>query len=309
MSKVPLSPTIVSSLNRHTMPIAALSNGLPSTPIAIDRRVTLLYNSIRLLFKIYPTGALRLLLYLVLHPKRRDMTYVDYLPEITHRVTLPYKNRELVGYEWGKGEKTILLVHGWLGDVGRMLPLAQLLYESGFRVLAFDAPGHGLSPNLCTNMVEYSEALHHIVETYAPIYGVVAHSYGASAIALMLDQHPRTCIQRLVMLSPMQNMIQQLNLFRESFHLPETLWDDLRIQLEQRIGQSLERCDVVQAVAHLDVKGLVVHDHDDQLIPVESGRNIAQAWHNAQYIETKYLDHHGTIRNAAICTQVIEFLN
>jgi len=275
----------------------------------MDRRTMLLYNSIRLLVKLYPHGALRLLLYLVLHPKRRDTTYVDYLPETTRRIQLPYKNRKLVGYEWGTGDKTILLVHGWLGDVGRMLPIAHLLYESGFHVLAFDAPGHGLSSNLCTNIVEYSEALCHIVETYTPLYGIVAHSYGASAIALMLAQHRQISIQRLVMLSPMQNMIQQLNLFRESFNLPKPLWDDLRIKLEQHIGKLLEQCDVVEAVTYLDVMGLVIHDHHDQLIPVASARQIAQAWQNAKYIETRFLDHHGTIRNAAICTQIIEFLN
>lgn len=308
MSKIPLNPTILSSLNRHIMPASTLPDETV-TPIAMDRRNRLLYNSIRLLFRLYPDSASRLLLYLVLHPKPHDLTYIDDLPEITRPITLPYKNSNLVGYEWGTGEKTVLLVHGWLGDVGRMLPLAQLLYESGFRVLAFDAPGHGLSVSLCTNMVEYSEALCHIVKTYTPLHAIVAHSYGASAIALMLNQHRPIGLQRLVMLSPMQNVIQQLNLFRESFNLPEILWDDLRIRLEQRIGQSLARCDIAEAVAQLDVAGLVVHDHHDQLIPVQSGRKIAQAWQNAKYIETKYLGHHGTIRNAAICTQVIEFLN
>jgi len=246
---------------------------------------------------------------MALHSKQRDLTYVDYLPEITRHITLPYKDSELVGYEWGTGDKTVLLVHGWLGDVGQMLPLAQLLTESGFRVLAFDAPGHGLSTDVCTNMEEYSDMLRHIVETYTPLYGIVAHSYGASATALMLAQHRHICIQRLAMVSPIENISQQLNLFRESIKLPKVLWDDLHVQLEQHIGQSLEWCDVVEAVAQLDTMGLVVHDHDDQLIPAQSGRKIAQAWQNAKYIETRFLYHHGTIRNAAVCTQIIEFLN
>src|SRR2546426_6342257 len=49
------------------------------------------------------------------------------------------EGQDIAAWEWGTGP-TVLLVHGWGSRAGRFRALATALIESGFRVVAHDAP-------------------------------------------------------------------------------------------------------------------------------------------------------------------------
>ena len=51
----------------------------------------------------------------------------------------------LKGYEWGRGARTILLVHGWESRGTALRSFVPGLVQAGFRVVAFDGPAHGNS--------------------------------------------------------------------------------------------------------------------------------------------------------------------
>jgi len=53
----------------------------------------------------------------------------------------------------------VLLVHGWEDHSGAMLSLVEPLRERGYRVVALDAPGHGLSPDIETHLLDTGEAI------------------------------------------------------------------------------------------------------------------------------------------------------
>jgi pimeloyl-ACP methyl ester carboxylesterase len=52
---------------------------------------------------------------------------------------------EVAVYRWGKADRRILLVHGWGGKAAQFFSFVGPLLESGFEVIGFDAPAHGLS--------------------------------------------------------------------------------------------------------------------------------------------------------------------
>src|SRR4051794_24309576 len=51
-------------------------------------------------------------------------------------------------YTWGdaRASHVVLLVHGWEGRAGQLAAFVPALTSQGFRVVSFDAPGHGAAP-------------------------------------------------------------------------------------------------------------------------------------------------------------------
>ncbi|WP_141651211.1 alpha/beta fold hydrolase [Microbacterium sp. 3J1] len=86
----------------------------------------------------------------------------------------------------GTAPRTVVLLHGMMGSSESWWRVIPLLVEQGWRVLALDLPGHGLSPRDPYLTIERAGSS--VVETvrhHAPEHPVVAvgHSYGATVLA------------------------------------------------------------------------------------------------------------------------------
>src|SRR6185369_17615122 len=79
--------------------------------------------------------------------------------------------------------RTALIVHGWSSRAARFALLAGALVDRGWRVLAFDAPGHGLSSGRSSSLPQVMAALDAVVTELGPVQALVGHSMGALAIA------------------------------------------------------------------------------------------------------------------------------
>jgi pimeloyl-ACP methyl ester carboxylesterase len=88
--------------------------------------------------------------------------------------------------EWGGGPRVALLLHGFMGSAESWWRVGPALADQGFRVLALDLPGHGLSPADHDLTVEGAGA--HIAETVAAhtdrLDLAIGHSFGG----LLLSQ-------------------------------------------------------------------------------------------------------------------------
>lgn len=69
-------------------------------------------------------------------------------------------------YEWGEGEKTILLVHGWQSRGTALRSFVPKLKEAGFRVVAFDAAAHGDSSGKRVDLLDYGGAIKALYHKY-----------------------------------------------------------------------------------------------------------------------------------------------
>jgi pimeloyl-ACP methyl ester carboxylesterase len=209
---------------------------------------------------------------------------------------------------WGDTGPAVLLVHGWESHVGRMLPLVQPLLNQGYRVVAFDAPGHGLSPRTATHIIDVGDAVQDVIEQFGPFEGIIAHSFGAAATTVMLAREPQLMPKKLVLLSPMQDLEQQLDIFSKVAQLSPSRKTRLQHLVTRRVGSSLSQCSTVNAVRFFDVPGLVVHDRDDRLIPYEVGLTVAHQWYGAELISTNGLGHRLGLSNPDVITHILRFL-
>ena len=86
----------------------------------------------------------------------------------------------------GTGPRTVMLLHGMMGSAEGWWRVIPLLVQQGWRVLALDLPGHGLSPHDPDLTIERAgSSVAETVEHHAPEHPLVAvgHSYGATVLA------------------------------------------------------------------------------------------------------------------------------
>src|SRR3989442_5495349 len=74
------------------------------------------------------------------------------------RFDLTVGRRRVAAWSWGERGTGVLLVHGWGSRGARFVDLGGALLASGFRVVTFDAPGHGASSGRLSSGLEVAPA-------------------------------------------------------------------------------------------------------------------------------------------------------
>jgi pimeloyl-ACP methyl ester carboxylesterase len=133
---------------------------------------------------VFPTGTLNAL--------RRVMLW----SAGTEHGTVIVDGQPLAWCAVGKG-RPVLLQHGLRGESAVMLPLARALAARGYRVLMFDLPGHGLSPqpvreltigNAGKLILDAADAL-----DFPRRPAIVGHSLGGWVMAWQALESPQRC--------------------------------------------------------------------------------------------------------------------
>src|SRR5258706_3425003 len=108
--------------------------------------------------------------------------------------------RTLAAWRWGFGP-AVLLVHGWEGRGSQLGAFVAPLVDAGMSVIAFDAPGHGDSPDHQLYLTDLADSIADVAAAVGPLHAIVAHSFGAAAVLLA---HARSGLvaPRNVMISP-----------------------------------------------------------------------------------------------------------
>jgi pimeloyl-ACP methyl ester carboxylesterase len=222
------------------------------------------------------------------------------------RATLTHRGRPLAVYHWGAGP-TVLLVHGWHGRGAQLGAFAAPLAAAGFRVVAFDAPAHGRTPGDATDLPEVSEALHTVAQAYAPMHGVIAHSFGTAAtlVAIAGGLAPR----RVAALSAPASIDFLMDSFAARLAIPAPVMTVHRRLMEERFGADLwQRFSPTGIARGLAIPALLVHDREDHDVPWQEGETLARAWPGASWMPTQGLGHRRILRDPQVVARVVAFM-
>ncbi|WP_394194752.1 alpha/beta fold hydrolase [Microbacterium foliorum] len=132
----------------------------------------------------------------------------------------------------GDGPRTVVLLHGMMGSADSWWRVMPVLAAQGFRVLAIDLPGHGLSPRDPRLTIE--RAASSVVETVRSLapgrpLAAVGHSFGASVLAQaapLLRPEPGIYVDAALVLpggSDRDDLIERYVRDREARQSPEDL--------------------------------------------------------------------------------------
>jgi pimeloyl-ACP methyl ester carboxylesterase len=216
------------------------------------------------------------------------------------------KAHRLQTYTWGNdGDPTILLLHGWMASSSHMGSFVEPLLREGFRVVALDAPAHGRSSGITSDMPAFARALQVVVDQLGPIDGIIAHSFGASSCLFLLHESPNSiAVKNLALLAPPSEISLFLEIITRAMGASPDLQAAMEQQFIQRYGNPSSHYAIARMARQNPLPGLVIHDRDDQLVPFREGEAIAQNWPNSQLLATSGLGHGGILRDPEIIAQV-----
>lgn len=231
--------------------------------------------------------------------------------EAAVRSEIGVNGKRVTVYEWGKGPRTVLLVHGWRGRAAQFAALVRELRAEGFTVVAFDAPGNGDSPGRTTSAFEYADAIAQLERHYGGLHAIVGHSFGALAAFVALGNGVQT--RRLVTIAGVPDAEFLLSSFAQIVRLPSAATDALTRRFVQRIcGGSLEVFHSLSGVrnpAAAHVPLLLVHDRDDAQVPASAAHALAAAALGpATVLETNGLGHSRILAAAPVLDAVTAFI-
>ena len=207
-------------------------------------------------------------------------------------------------WRWGTAPETVLLVHGWGGRGPQLGNVAHALVERGYSAVGWDMPGHG-ERAVTTNLPEMSRATAAVAEQVGPLAGVVAHSFGTAAtlVATRLGLAPA----RLVAVAPAAVLHSVSGQFAAMTGFTDDVVARMRARLAARLGFAWHELEAATLAPHLDCPALVIHDHDDERVPMADGLELARLLPNAEMITTRGLGHTGPLVDAGVLARIAEF--
>jgi pimeloyl-ACP methyl ester carboxylesterase len=220
--------------------------------------------------------------------------------------TLRAGRTRIHGYTAGRGP-TVVLVHGWAGRAADWRHLAADLAAAGHRVVVPDLPAHGATGGARTDLFELSGALTEALARERPV-AVIAHSLGFPTTMLALRHAPEVP-PAIVAIAPGRRLDQALSRFTLRARLRTSLADELRRGIEERFGSDVwSELDVDRVLPSLRARGLVVHDTDDDEVPLDDARAIAAGWPDAELVTTTGLGHRRIVRDGSVRALIVSWL-
>jgi pimeloyl-ACP methyl ester carboxylesterase len=222
------------------------------------------------------------------------------------RFAVSVDGRNVVGWTWGAAGPAVYLVHGWGSRGGRLSGFVEPLLDAGARVIAFDAPGHGASGRGLSSMPEFARALLAVAERHGPAQAIIGHSLGAAATTLAAGWG--LAAARFALLAPAGDPAAFVTTFAAALGVRGDVLSRMRANSERRLRFSWTDLDICAVAARMTAPLLVVHDHEDTVVPFAEGASLAASWPGARLVPTSGLGHRGVVRDPGVIAQVVRFV-
>ncbi|MEM1371663.1 MAG: alpha/beta hydrolase [Pseudomonadota bacterium] len=195
----------------------------------------------------------------------------------------------------GERTKTVILVHGWTSEASFMAAIAEQVRRSGFRVILFDMPAHGLSPGTHTNMIACARVFIDVVDQLGPIDYAVAHSMGGLAALLAAGggaPYQRACaLDGYVLIATPNNINVMTDKFAKGLRLTQAARRQYERHLERIAHNPLSKLCVAGYLNAIQRPVMILHCRDDEEITIDNARKIVRQYPAAELREVNGLGH------------------
>jgi pimeloyl-ACP methyl ester carboxylesterase len=200
----------------------------------------------------------------------------------------------------------VLAQHGWRGRPTQFVRLAGALVPQGFRVVALDAPGHGVSPGRRLSTRILADLLRAAAAELGGVHAVIGHSFGGAAAGIAVEEGLGA--SRLVVIGSPTRVSAMMSHLGAEMGLPPTARDALGRLFEAHARRPPHELDLVALGPSVAGRAMVVHDEDDDVIPVAQARDLEQAWPAAQRLYTRGLGHRELLAEPGVVHAICEFV-
>jgi len=216
-----------------------------------------------------------------------------------------FEGSKLVYWTIGHGPKVFLL-HGWEGSSADMAPFVQPLVSAGYSVLALDLPAHGASEGERASLFQCARAVNQLLENVGHPRAFIAHSAGCPVVIETIRNGIMT--DAVVLIGSPARYKDQAILVANQLGLDR---DGTKQMLNELASMDVDVASLNTPVAVRDLKvpGLVIHSEDDRVIPCALGKEIADAWPMAQYMQMNGLGHRRILSSPEVIAAAVNFID
>ena len=243
-------------------------------------------------------------------PKPRLRTKEKAFLETARQVRRKLAGENIVEYHWGpENAPLVLLSYGWAYNAGRWRHFVPGLLEAGYRVLAYDPPGHGLAPGGPLNIPVNAAIIRALLEDYGAPSIMVGHSFGGSSCVYALKDLPRALHpKRMVVMASFSFAPRVFRDYQKTLGLWSPLYWRMVRDFEKRIGHSIDYFDFAMMSAgfsHIDA--LLVHDPKDSVTPYAESRRYHDFWPGSHLYSPPAGGHH--LGTEEITRAILQFVH
>jgi pimeloyl-ACP methyl ester carboxylesterase len=256
--------------------------------------------------RLAPSTASRLAVRRFLRPERSlpSLRTRQFLATGT-RLTFSLRNQRIAAWEWGDGPR-VALAHGWSGVGGQLTSFVPALVAGGFSVVTWDAPGHGASEGHESSMITFGETLETVAASSGPLHGLIAHSFGAAGATYALSRGLK--IDRVAFIGPPSRPSHWVGVYGRRIGLSDDAIVRLYDDLVRYVDSDWNALETIRLAPRQRTPLLVVHDNDDDFVPVRQGVELARAWPDADLMTTRGLGHWRILRDPAVIDRITSFI-
>lgn len=263
----------------------------------------------RFLYRISTNLAEKFARKLFITPIKHKIPKREFQMEATSQQTklfIPSINKEIVVYAYGNSSKKILLVHGWSGRGTQLVKIADAFIENEYSIISFDAPAHGKSGTKTTLMLEFIESILEVEKHYGPFEFAVGHSLGGMSILNAVKKGLQ--VKKVVVIGSGNSVINIVNTFIEKIGLPNNVAVLMKNNFEKKYHFEMESFSAYVAAKEVEIPVLVIHDTDDEDIPVSEAYHLAENLTNKEILITNNLGHRKILGDTKVIHKIVEFL-
>lgn len=248
------------------------------------------------------------------HPQLAERARFHLRNAVWRQIETPIANIQTYTFEPGGSENrgTVLVVHGWTGEASFMTAVAEPIRRSGFRVVLFDLPAHGLSLAGSTNLIDCARATSYVASHFGPLDAIVAHSFGGMISLVAAESHSpmplKLDVPRFVLISSPNRLSWVTSDFSRHWGLSAAGQRGFEHRLERVGGRAIGSFVVVKLLQATGAKALVIHDRYDRDVSFDCAEEIAADVKGAELLAFEGFGHRNILFAPPVMRAIVSYL-
>ena len=222
------------------------------------------------------------------------------------RQQINFEGKRIQVYEWGEG-KPVLFVHGWMGRAAQFRKFIPVFVEAGFKVISFDATGHGLSDGKRSHLMEFATIVSMLKEKYGKFEMVVGHSLGGVASLHAVNDHKVT--DKLTMIASPAVSEEIVTEFRKKIGATVKCEPYFYHYIKRTYGKDFNEYSASYIIADTrDIQLQLIYDENDKEVGINSAQLLKSKYPETRLITTQGLGHTRILKENEVIQSVLSFL-
>ncbi|MEO6314733.1 MAG: alpha/beta hydrolase [Chitinophagaceae bacterium] len=225
------------------------------------------------------------------------------------QISIIVKGNTVRGFRWNAGgSKRVLVLHGFESSVKNFDAYITALINKNYEVLAFDAPGHGVSGGRQITLTLYIDTIAAIHFQVGIVQSFMAHSFGGLAVTQFIEKIPNQDI-RLALIAPVTEAVTAIDSFFRFLQLNAGVRSEFEKLIHIKSGVPASYFSISRALENIQGKVLWVHDREDQTTPFRDVEPVMQKnYKHVSFLVTNGLGHKKIYRDNKVIQAVTDFL-